>query len=66
MLEMFAEDVMKQFRLTHPDYTLALPHISYYYDMELVTFGIDEESALSHIPDVHKTHPSAKFNSLWD
>ena len=46
MLEMFAEDVMKQLRLTYPDYTLALPHISYYYDMELVTFGIDEESAL--------------------
>ena len=46
MLEMFAEDVMKQLRLTHPDYTLALHHISYYNDMELVTFGIDEESAL--------------------
>ena len=46
MLEMFAEDVMKQLRLTHPDYTLALPHISYYYNMELVTFAIDEGSAL--------------------
>ena len=46
MLEMFAENVMKQLRLTHPDYTLALLHISYYYDKELVTFGIDEESAL--------------------
>ena len=46
MLEMFAKDVMKQLRLTHPDYTLALPQISYYYYMELVTFGIDEESAL--------------------
>ena len=30
----------------HPDYVLAIPQASSYYDMRLVTFGIDEENRL--------------------
>ena len=30
----------------HPDYVLAIPHSSSYYDMRLATFGIDEEDRL--------------------
>ena len=46
LLENFTQNVMYQLRITHPEYTLALPHVSYYYDMDLVTFGINKESAL--------------------
>ena len=30
----------------HPDYVLAIPQASSYYDMRLFTFGIDEEDRL--------------------
>ena len=30
----------------HPDYVLAIPQASSYYDMRLVTFGIDEDDRL--------------------
>ena len=30
----------------HPDYVLAIPQASSYYDMRLVTFGIDEDDIL--------------------
>ena len=30
----------------NPDYVLALPHITDYYDMRLVTFGIDDQGKL--------------------
>ena len=33
-------------REQNPDYVLALPHITDYYDMRLVTFGLDEEDRL--------------------
>ena len=46
LLKTFTENVVEQLRITHPEYTLALPHVSYYYDMDLVTFGINEDSAL--------------------
>ena len=46
MLSELIDDVREQLRLTHPDYTLALPHLSDYYDMNLVTFGLDPKSAL--------------------
>ena len=46
MLSEFTDDVREQLRLTHPDYTLALPHLSDCYDMNLVTFGLDPKSAL--------------------
>ena len=46
LLKTFTKNVVEQLRITHPDYTLALPYVSYYYDMDLVTFGINEDSAL--------------------
>ena len=46
MLQKFTSDVEKELAIKFPDYTLAFPHISYYYDMELVTFGIDENHSL--------------------
>ena len=46
MLQKFTSDVEKELAIKFPDYTLAFPHISYYYDMELVTFGIDEKHSL--------------------
>ena len=46
MLEDFTENVKQQLQNYHPDYTLAMPHISYYYDMKLVTFGTDNDGAL--------------------
>ena len=45
-LSEFTDDVREQLRLTHPDYTLALPRLSDYYDMNLVTFGLDPKSAV--------------------
>ena len=46
MLQKFTSDVEKELAIKFPDYTLAFPHISYYYDMELVTFGIDTNHSL--------------------
>ena len=46
MLKQFTEDVEKELLKSHPQYTLAFPHISYYYDMELVTFGVDRNKSL--------------------
>ena len=46
MLSEFTDDVREQLRLIHPDYTLVLAHLSDYYDMNLVTFGLDPKSAL--------------------
>ena len=31
---------------THPDYALAIRHITEYYDMELVTFGLDSDGSM--------------------
>ena len=33
---------LKMVQKRHPDYILAIPQTSSYYDMRLVTFGIDE------------------------
>ena len=31
---------------THPDYALAIKHITEYYDMKLVTFGLDSDGSM--------------------
>ena len=46
MLEQFTLDVERELADHNPDYMLAFPHISYYYDMELVTFGVDVNKSL--------------------
>ena len=46
LLKQFNDNVHKELSKHHPHYTLAFPHISYYYDMELVTFGPDLNRSL--------------------
>ena len=44
--ELVKMDALKMIQKRHPDYVLAIPHPSSYYDMRLVTFGIDDEERL--------------------
>ena len=37
---------LKWFAMTHPDYALAIRHITEYYDMKLATFGLDSDGSL--------------------
>ena len=46
MLTNFTENVKEVLQNSHSGYILAFPHISYYYDMKLVTFGVDSSSSL--------------------
>ena len=41
-----SEDALKLVQKRHPDYVLAIPQASSYYDMRLVTFGIDERDRM--------------------
>ena len=41
-----SEHAVNMIKQTHPDYVLALTHVTDYYDMPLVTFGRDEEDRL--------------------
>ena len=45
-LKQLSEQAINMIREQNPDYVLALPHITDYYDMRLVTFGLDEEDRL--------------------
>ena len=45
LLEILA-DIMKSLQHTNPDYTLVLERMHLYYDMQLVTFGIDRDKSL--------------------
>ena len=45
LLEILAE-VKKSLQNTNPDYTLVLERMHLYYDMQLVTFGIDRDMSL--------------------
>ena len=38
--------VKKAFQITNPDYDIVIKRLHLYYDMKLVTFGIDEEKNL--------------------
>ena len=41
-----SQAALQMVKQEHPDYVLAIPQASSYYDMRLVTFGIDEEDNL--------------------
>ena len=41
-----SKDALKLVQKRHPDYVLAIPQASSYYDMRLVTFGIDQRDRL--------------------
>ena len=45
-LKQLSEQAINMIREQNLDYVLALPHITDYYDMRLVTFGLDEEDRL--------------------
>ena len=45
-LKEISELAIKMIGKENPDYVLALPHITDYYDMKLVTFALDEEDRL--------------------
>ena len=45
-LTSISEHAVNMIKSTHPDYVLALTHVTDYYDMPLVTFGRDEEDRL--------------------
>ena len=41
-----SQQAIAMMKIKNPDYVLALPHIIDYYDMRLVTFGIDDQDRL--------------------
>ena len=45
-LERILEEVKKSLHKTNPDYTLVLDRLHLYYNMQLVTFGIDKDMKL--------------------
>ena len=49
----------------HPDYVLAIPQASSYYDMRLVTFGIDEDDRLVVCFLIFVKHSSRKSMTLY-
>ena len=51
---------------SHPDYVLAIDHITEYYDMKLVTFGMDTDSnMIVAFPVFVKDHTS-KPKTLYE
>ena len=40
---------------TNPDYDLVIDRLHLYYDMQLVTFGIDRQKSQYTIPSIHTT-----------
>ena len=56
------ESVRKMVTETHPEYVLALPHVTHYYDLQLVTFGVDKENNLIVVfPVFLKPHTTASM-----
>ena len=45
-LSALSQQALTMIKQQHPDYVLALPHITDYYDMRLVTFALDEAGRL--------------------
>ena len=45
-LSALSQQAITMIKQQHPDYVLALPHITDYYDMRLVTFALDEAGRL--------------------
>ena len=45
-LAQISRSALLMVKKTNPEYDLALPHITSYYDMKLVTFGVDKQGRL--------------------
>ena len=64
-LQSILTEVKKSLQHTNPDYTLVLDRLHLYYDMQLVTFGINKDMNLYHsIPNIYTTIHSETFNSV--
>ena len=58
-------EVKKSLQHTNPDYTLVLDRLHLYYDMQLVTFGIDKDMNLViQFPVFHTTIHPETFNPI--
>ena len=45
-LKAISERALQVVKRKNPDYVLAVPHLTHYYDMKLVTFGVDPDGDL--------------------
>ena len=55
-LKEILNEVRSALRKTNPDYDLVIDRLHLYYDMQLVTFGIDKDkNCINTIPDIHTT-----------
>ena len=55
-------EVKKSLQHTNLDYTLVLDRLHLYYDMHLVTFGVDKDMNL--VPSIHTTIQPETFNPV--
>ena len=66
VLQNVTANTIEMVHKTHPDYTLAIRHITEYYDMKLATFGLDSDgSMVAAFPVFVKDHAS-KPNTLYE
>ena len=55
-LQSILAEVKKSLHHTNPDHTLVLDRLHLYYDMQLITFGIDEDMNLVQFPILIQTY----------
>ena len=64
-LKEILDEVRKTLQVTNPDYDLAIERLHPYYDMQLVTFGIDKDkNPLASFLD-QEVHTSIKQNRFF-
>ena len=64
-LQEILAEVKKSLHHTNPDYTLVLDRLHLYYDMQLVTFGIDKDMNFGYsVPSIHTTIHTETFNFI--
>ena len=64
-LQEILTEVKKSLHSTNPNYNLVLDRLHLYYDMQLVTFGIDKDMNLHYTgPSVHTTIHSNTLNFI--
>ena len=50
----------------HPDYVLAIDHVTAYYDMKLATFGVDEDNDMFIAFPVFVKYHTSKPKTLYE
>ena len=59
VLQNITANAIEMVCMTHPDYDLAIEHITEYYDMKLATFGLDSDDSMAvAFPVFVKDHAS--------